>query len=172
MSFNSGSHAGIGQQVTANGTANDTARINQLIALANPGPLGLIVKGRVNGQARGWMLQAGNFRSDRTSEAPITPAALLALASAGSELTYTLVPSGSQTRLGVDRDLDGFFDRDEHLARRPRWRREWWRSRRPAFGLGLRRHHRPERGRRDQCRGSLDTPERMGTVSVISHSIM
>jgi hypothetical protein len=59
------------------------------------------------------MLQAGNFRSDRTSEAPITPAALLALASAGSELTYTLVPSGSQTRLGVDRDLDGFFDRDE-----------------------------------------------------------
>ncbi len=113
MSFNSGSHAGIGQQVTANGTANDTARINQLIALANPGPLGLIVKGRVNGQARGWMFQAGNFRSDRTSEAPITPAALVALASAGSELTYTLVPSGSQTRLGIDRDLDGFFDRDE-----------------------------------------------------------
>lgn len=113
MSFNSGSHPGIGQQVTANGIANDTVRINQLIALANPGPLGLIVKGHVNGQARGWMFQAGNFRSDRLSEAPITPAALLALASAGSELTYTLVPSGSQTRLGIDRDLDGFFDRDE-----------------------------------------------------------
>ena len=73
----------------------------------------LIVKGRVNGQARGWMLQNGAFRSDRLSEATLAPAALLALAASGSELTYTLVPAGSQTRLGIDRDLDGFFDRDE-----------------------------------------------------------
>ena len=54
-----------------------------------------------------------DLRSDRASEAAITPAALLALASSASELTYTLVPSGSQTRLGIDRDLDGFLDRTE-----------------------------------------------------------
>ena len=31
-------------------------------------------------------------------------------------VTYTLVPSGSGVRIGVDRDLDGFFDLDEILA--------------------------------------------------------
>ena len=114
MSFNSGTHAGVGQQTTANGVANDTARINQFIAIAGaPNGLGLVVKGRVNGANRGWMFQAGSFRSDRASEPLLTPAQLLALAGAGSELTYTLVPQGSQTRLGVDRDLDTFFDRDE-----------------------------------------------------------
>ncbi len=114
MSFNSGTHAGVGQQTTATGVANDTARINQFVTIANaPGGLGLIVKGRVNGEARGWMLVAGSFRSDRADAPTLSPAALLALAAAGSELTYTLVPPGSQTRLGIDRDLDGFFDRDE-----------------------------------------------------------
>ncbi|MFZ9916289.1 MAG: hypothetical protein ACO3IB_13285, partial [Phycisphaerales bacterium] len=114
MSFNSGTHAGVGQQTTANGTANDTARINQFLAIAGaPNGLGLVVKGRVNGENRGWMFQAGNFRSDRTGEPLLTPAQLLALAGAGSELTYTLVPQGSQTRLGVDRDLDTYLDRDE-----------------------------------------------------------
>ena len=114
MSFNSGSHPGVGQQVTANGTANDTTRINQFVTIASgANSPGLIVKGRVGGQARGWMLQGGSFRSDRASEPTLTAAALLALAASGSELTYTLVPAGSQTRLGVDRDLDGFFDRDE-----------------------------------------------------------
>jgi YVTN family beta-propeller protein len=114
MSFNSGTHAGVGQQTTANGVANDTARINQFIAIANaPGGLGLIAKGRVDGLARGWTFVAGAFRPDRAGEPNLTPAALLALAGAGSELTYTLVPLGSQTRLGVDRDVDGFLDRDE-----------------------------------------------------------
>lgn len=113
MSFNSGTHAGTGQQVTATGVANDTARINQFIALANPGPLGLVVKGRVNGEARGYVLIDGAFTPDRASESSLTPAALLALAAPGSELTYTLVPVGTRTRLGIDRDLDGFRDRDE-----------------------------------------------------------
>ncbi|MEY3143987.1 MAG: hypothetical protein RLY21_2480 [Planctomycetota bacterium] len=113
MSFNSGTHSGTGQQVTANGVANDTARINQFIALANPGPLGLIVKGRVNGEARGYVLLNGAFTPDRVADPSLTPAALLALAAQGSELTYTLVPFGARTRLGIDRDLDGFRDRDE-----------------------------------------------------------
>jgi hypothetical protein len=55
---------------------------------------------------------SGTFQSDRSAES-IAPAALLALAASGSELTYTLVGVGSQTRLGIDRDLDGAFDRDE-----------------------------------------------------------
>jgi YVTN family beta-propeller protein len=114
MSFNSGTHAGVGQQTTANGTANDTARINQFISIAGAANgLGLVVKGRVNGAMRGYMFQAGAFRSDRGAEPTLTPAQLLALAAPGSELTYTLVPQGSQTRLGIDRDLDTFLDADE-----------------------------------------------------------
>ena len=36
-----------------------------------------------------------------------------ALAGPGTELTFTLVPAGSDVRIGIDRDGDGFFDRDE-----------------------------------------------------------
>ena len=113
MSFNSGTHAGVGQQTTANGVANDTARINQLVAIATAGQVGLIVKGRVGGEARGYALLNGSFASDRLLEPNLAPAALLALAAPGSELTYTIVPLGTRIRLGIDRDLDGFRDRDE-----------------------------------------------------------
>lgn len=116
LSFGAGTHAGIGAQTTANGLNNDTARITQLISIANGNSAGLIVKGNVAGIARGYMLQSGVFRSDRADDAMLTTSALLALASTGSELTYTLVPAGSQTRLGIDRDLDGYFDRDERDA--------------------------------------------------------
>jgi YVTN family beta-propeller protein len=113
LSFPSGTRAGVGQQVTADGAADDTARINQFVTIANGGSVGLIVKGRLGGEARGWFLQGGQFVADREGDAPMSPAQMLAQAAAGSELTYTMVPAGSQNRLGVDRDLDGFRDRDE-----------------------------------------------------------
>ena len=113
LSFPSGTRAGVGQQVTADGVSDDTARINQFVTIANGGLVGLIVKGRLGGEARGWFLQGGQFVADREGDAPMSPAQLLAQAAAGSELTYTMVPAGSQNRLGVDRDLDGFRDRDE-----------------------------------------------------------
>ncbi len=113
LSFPSGTRAGVGQQVTADGVSDDTARINQFVTIANGGSVGLIVKGRLGGEARGWFLQGGQFVADREGDAPMSPAQLLAQAAAGSELTYTMVPAGSQNRLGVDRDLDGFRDRDE-----------------------------------------------------------
>ena len=113
LSFPSGTRAGVGQQVTADGVSDDTARINQFVTIANGGSVGLIVKGRLGGEVRGWFLQGGQFVADREGDAPMSPAQLLAQAAAGSELTYTMVPAGSQNRLGVDRDLDGFRDRDE-----------------------------------------------------------
>ena len=113
LSFPSGTRAGVGQQVTADGVSDDTARINQFVTIANGGSVGLIVKGRLGGEARGWFLQGGQFVAAREGDAPMSPAQMLAQAAAGSELTYTMVPAGSQNRLGVDRDLDGFRDRDE-----------------------------------------------------------
>lgn len=109
--------AAVGWQTTVNSPAPPAGQatlIANMLAQANAGKVGVVVKGRVAGQLRGWRYNNGanRFQSDRAAESP-TPAQLLALAGAGSELTYTVVPSGTQTRIGIDRDLDGFFDRDE-----------------------------------------------------------
>ena len=115
LSFSTDTHAGVGAQTNASnggGSGDNAARISQFVQLAGTGQVGLIVKGRVNGVARGFAFVAGSFQSDRTSEV-LSPSALLASATVGSELAYTLVPTASATRLGIDRDLDGFFDRDE-----------------------------------------------------------
>jgi hypothetical protein len=115
LSFSSDTHAGVGVQTTARnggGAGDDAALISQMTGLAAAGTVGLIVKGIEDGVMRGWSFTGAAFQSDRSGEA-ISPAALLASASAGSERTYTLVPAGSQVRLGIDRDEDGFFDLDE-----------------------------------------------------------
>ncbi len=117
----------VGQQITLTITNGPIAgpRIDLLISRANatypvPGNPGsteceLIVKGAVNGESRGWtMIAADTFRSDRVAEALLTDAQLRAFASGpDQELTYTCVPPGSGVRAGIDRDLDGYFDRDE-----------------------------------------------------------
>jgi hypothetical protein len=43
----------------------------------------------------------------------VSAALLRTLAAPGSELTWTVVPKGTEWRIGVDRDADGVFDRDE-----------------------------------------------------------
>ena len=115
LSFGSDTHAAVGMQTTASnagGSGDNAAMITQMLTLANAGSVGLVVKGMQNGEQRGWMLIGGRFQSDRRAES-ITPSNLLARAAAGSELTYTVVPAGSQERIGVDRDADGFYDGDE-----------------------------------------------------------
>jgi DNA-binding beta-propeller fold protein YncE len=107
----------VGQQVTLGGANGAAAgpRILLLIARAAAGDCELAVKGVLAGEARGWLrLPSGLFQSDRTSEATLTDAQLRAhAATAGQERTYLCVPPGSGARVGVDRDEDGFFDRDE-----------------------------------------------------------
>ncbi len=109
-------HAAVGQQVTlvdhqAPG-AGQLARIAQLTALAEQGAVGLVARGRI-GAVRGFTyVGGGQFQSDRAAQTLGEPQ-LRILAQPGSELTYTVVPKGSELRLGVDRDEDGFFDRDE-----------------------------------------------------------
>jgi hypothetical protein len=110
-------HAAVGAQTTlvslAGAPPQQTALIGSMLSLANAGKVGLVAKGRAGGLARGWRYDGGGtWQSDRAAESLGTPA-LQALAAAGSELTFTVVPAGSQTRLGVDRDLDGVLDRDE-----------------------------------------------------------
>jgi hypothetical protein len=61
------------------------------------------------------MYSGGIMQSDIAGRF-IAPAALKDLGAPGSEITFTLVPIGTQLRIGIDRDSDTFFDRDEALA--------------------------------------------------------
>lgn len=110
-------HAGIGQQLILDGTNNTdpavTNRLNTFISLGNGGAVGLIAKTRINSRERGYFFVGGTtWQSDRRSETTTT-ALLTASAASGREIVLTIVPSGMQTRLGVDRDLDTFYDFDE-----------------------------------------------------------
>ena len=91
-------------------------RIALLIARAEQDECDLVVKGTLAGEARGWHYRPllDTSQSDRAADAPLTDAQLRQVADTpGQDLTYTCVPPGSGMRIGVDRDEDGFFDRDE-----------------------------------------------------------
>ena len=107
------SHAAVGRQTTlvdvAGASASQLSLISTLLAMADAGEIGVTARGPGRGYA---YLGGGQFQSDRTAEV-LSTAALQALASVGSEITFTAVPFGSETRIGVDRDGDGHLDLDE-----------------------------------------------------------
>ena len=119
LAFDTGLKPSVGQQVSIDSaTFNTTAfvnRINLLVAQADAGGCDLVVKGNIAGEARGAVYLGGNsFQFDRHSDTPQSTTAVRNLAAtAGQELTFTCVPPGSGERIGVDRDLDGVFDRRE-----------------------------------------------------------
>jgi hypothetical protein len=108
-------HAAVGAQLTLAAAAGpaELALLDAMLLEADQGDVGLIAKGRVGGEARGSMYVGnGRFQSDRSLE-HFSRAQLLATAAPGQELTFTVVPFGSQRRIGVDRDGDRAFDLDE-----------------------------------------------------------
>jgi hypothetical protein len=76
----------------------------------------LVVKGNIAGEPWGWVRNSGGtFTPDRAAAPALADAALRALALVpGQELTYTCVPPGSGTRMGIDRDEDGVRDGDDN----------------------------------------------------------
>ena len=108
-------HAAVGAQLTLAGppTPAQDARLSSMLALADADHVGVVVKGRFGGLARGWVYVTGGlFQSDRQNEAH-TRAALASACASGSELTFTVVPRIGERRMGIDRDCDGWYDRDE-----------------------------------------------------------
>ena len=107
--------AAVGRQLTINNSAR-VPLIDSMVALAlsSTSRVDLIVKGFKAGLPRGWFFDrsSGSLLSDRQAEI-YTTNTVRALAAIGSEQTYTLVPRGLGKRLGIDRDGDGYFDRDE-----------------------------------------------------------
>ncbi len=117
LSMATDTHAGVGIQATLNGdAANDAverARLDFLLSLADGGDVGLIAKGRIAGQLRGFRYDGfGIFQSDRAGQT-LTTDELITAADLSSPVTWTIVPRGSQARIGIDRDSDGTFDGDE-----------------------------------------------------------
>jgi DNA-binding beta-propeller fold protein YncE len=107
--------AAVGRQITINNPAS-VPLIDSMVALANSSTsrVDLVVKGFESGLPRSWFFDrtTGNFQSDRQAEVE-SPAALRGFASVGAEQTYTVVPRGTGKRIGIDRDADGYLDRDE-----------------------------------------------------------
>ncbi|MFT7486611.1 MAG: YVTN family beta-propeller protein, partial [Candidatus Paceibacteria bacterium] len=111
------SHAAVGAQRTfVNGgspSVEDLQFFGDVMAMADAAAIAVIVKGINAGEARGYTyVGAGNFQSDRANEV-VGNLTLISAGAPGSELTMTVVAVGTEFRLGIDRDEDGFYDRDE-----------------------------------------------------------
>ncbi len=112
-------HAAVGKQTTlvsqSSASAAQLALISTFVNLADSGRVGLVVKGVQAGVQRGWAYVGANtFQSDRAGQT-VSAAALQASAAPGSELTYTVVPKGTETRIGIDHNLNGCLDADERV---------------------------------------------------------
>ena len=110
----------VGQQITLTPTSGSDVfnRIDLLRARASvttPRPeCDLVVKGVINNEARGFLMMAdGNYQSDRKA-AILSDTELRNLVKNNNQtLTFTCVPPGSGIWMGIDRDEDGRYDRDE-----------------------------------------------------------
>jgi len=110
-----------GQQVTLTDSNRVDAkpRIDLLIERSQvdaPVPeCDLVVKGVINGEARGWLMaRTAEFQSDKAADPSIDRAGLEGLISGPDQyLTFMCTPWGSGTRVGIDRDSDGTLDGDE-----------------------------------------------------------
>ena len=119
MAFDSNLAPVVGQQVTLTAASGDDAgaRVGLLEARAAAGECDLVVHGIVRGAAVGFLFSPamGRFAPDRARGRVLADADLRGLAQReGAVLTFTAVPPGSGRRCGVDRDLDGVLDGDEH----------------------------------------------------------
>jgi YVTN family beta-propeller protein len=111
------SHAAVGKQTTlvnlATASITQIQFMNQMTNVADTGKVGLVAKGLNAGNKRGWYYTgSGVWQSDKAGQT-ITTAALRALASPGSEITFTVVPKGTEIRIGADRNSNGILDGDE-----------------------------------------------------------
>ena len=116
MTLSPGNTRSMGFQLTFDGTNNNDPSATETLGKmqANTGgALSLIAKGLINGEQRGYSFSGnGNLQSDRNSQTT-TVTALVQSAHRGGEITFTMVPTPSRVRMGIDRDEDGYFDRDE-----------------------------------------------------------
>lgn len=117
LCWETGTPAGVGAQAEVGGPAPDpVARRDQLVSISEAGDADLVVRLFLEGRMRGGVLRPdGRIQSDAADQI-IDLAELDRLTDATNPAVYTLVPSGTGVRIGIDRDLDGFLDHDEIRA--------------------------------------------------------
>jgi hypothetical protein len=108
--------AATGKQITLNSPVSPPLLTDMFnLALRPNSRVELVVRGRMNGHIRQWLLLPAtqNFQSDRYGEIVATLGEVIQPAAPGNEFTATLVPGGMGVRLALDRDGDGYFDTTE-----------------------------------------------------------
>ncbi|HVW25031.1 MAG TPA: beta-propeller fold lactonase family protein [Polyangiaceae bacterium] len=118
LAFDTNMLPAVGQQVTlTNSNASAVgARIDLMEAQAAAGACDLVAQGSLLDQSVGFVLSNGAFQGDLAELPPIPDSALRKLVRLhGDALTFTCVPPGSGFRIGIDRDGDGYANRDELL---------------------------------------------------------
>ncbi len=119
LAFDTGTAPSVGREVTVSGAnkalAGTVQLLDSLYAAADAGHCDLVAHGRMGGVAKGFVYQTGqrSFLSDYNPEGTFRADSLRLLAQDGGEITYLGVPPGSGTRMGIDRDRDGYRDRWE-----------------------------------------------------------
>jgi hypothetical protein len=122
MAFDSNLAPIVGQQVTLSKySALETfERLELFIQRAGKSECDLVAKGSLTGESRGWVMtvSAANtddtvFQSDCRSEQHTAAQLKQIAAQPGQELTFTCVPFGSGTRIGIDRNENGIYDADD-----------------------------------------------------------
>ncbi|MBI3817964.1 MAG: hypothetical protein HY286_04675 [Planctomycetes bacterium] len=119
LCFDTGTAPGVGYSRTVTSVNATSAGVATDVTLlqgqASAGNVDVIIKGRVDGQLRGFLYQTAqnNYKSDKTGVGPYTWAQLQAKALAGSTFTIMGVPVGSGQRMGIDRNMNGVLDGDE-----------------------------------------------------------
>lgn len=103
----------VGLRHTLSAGVGSTAQLTTMKTLVNDKPLeyAMVVKGIYGGAQRGfYYLGSDNYQPDLNGAPPVTHAALVSSAQAGSPLSWTLVHPSTKIRHGVDRDMDGIYD--------------------------------------------------------------
>jgi len=122
LSFDTGLAPAVGFQIAFLGGASNSdptsiARLDTLERCHDSTWVDLVAHGRVGGQPRGWVYLGGDqWKPDKSAEPNLSSSSLRALGGAGSEVVVMGVPRGAGSRMGIDRDRDGFLDGDERDA--------------------------------------------------------
>jgi len=118
----------VGQQVTLTATnsavvnprlnlmnARAVTNYNSLMLGGNVPECEVIAKGSLAGEPRGAVrLASGQWKSDKAADPLATDAQIRGLVSTEGPTTFTCVPPGSGTRMGINRDRDNFLDGDDN----------------------------------------------------------
>lgn len=122
MHFPTGTKPAVGQQVTLppgtppTGSPEEESLLDTLVALGDAADADrhcdLVAHAdAADGETRGWSLSGGAFQPDAETDPAVSLTELRE--SAAGPITFTCGTKGSGVRLGIDRDLDSYLDRDD-----------------------------------------------------------